>query len=371
MADETYAAAELASKLRNEPGEHVSPYAGLVDNRRDLELLQRLDRHLSVPVEETAAGREILSRAATQTIDESVRNGNVSQMKSATGMTTNESDEGSFFWHIAGRLSNEGTVGLVFGSPGSGKTAKMLDAGMAWKGRTGGRIFGNVSADILDDTFYSDSEMFEKMASFQGQSLVLIDEVAQELDGLGSRSKQATEFVNRLRMIRKLEERHGPYAKRGSALLVAHTRNGTAKDIRRMASFAIEIPNKNRKGSVVVLNSKDGSDEFSRHESYSGISDTDADYKEHQASKFEIISDEQSEDTEVAKWKSDIGNRDVYQVKLVHTLYHVHDWTQTEIADSSETKPTTQQSVSSWTKLEVPQSAYLETEELPSTIRPQ
>lgn len=233
----------------------------------------------------------------------------------------------------------------MFGSPGSGKTAKMLDAGMAWKGRTGGRIFGNVSADILDDTFYSDKEMFEKMASFQGQSLVLIDEVAQELDGLGSRSKQATEFVNRLRMIRKLEERHGPYAKRGSALLVAHTRNGTAKDIRRMASFAIEIPNKNRRGSAVVLNSKDGSDEFSRHESYSGISDTDADYKEHQASEFEITAadDDSNSDDEYSdrpdNWK---------QIQLALNRYVNEDMIRADALNHTQIDASDPSVVSKW-----------------------
>jgi len=298
MADETYAAAELASALRDEPGEHVSGWAGLIDDPKDLRTLQRLDRTLDRPVQETALGQEILERAATETVDQAVRAGNVSQMKSATGMTTNQSDEGSFYWEVGRRLADEGTVGLVFGSPGSGKTAKILDSGMAWKGRTNGRIFGNVEADILDGTFYSDREMFERMASFKGQSLALIDEVSQSLDGHGSRNVQAQEFVNRLRMIRKKEKKHGPYAKRGSALLVAHTRNGTAKDIRRMASFAIEVPNKHQRDRAVILDSKDGSDEFSRYESYGGISDTTADYDEHQSSEFDITAGDDSDDSD-------------------------------------------------------------------------
>jgi hypothetical protein len=306
MADETYASAELASALRDDPGEYVHEWAGLIDDRETLEYLIYLDHLWDVPVEETEMGKEIISKAATETIDESVRAGNVSQMKAATGMTSNGSSEGEFFWEVASRLAHEGTIGLVFGSPGSGKTAKMLDVGMAWKGQTNGRIFGNITASVLNDEFYSDQEMFEVMASFKGQSLALIDEVAQELDGMGSRNQQATEFCNRMRMIRKLKEEHGPYAKRGSALLVSHTRNGTAKDIRRMASFAIEVPNKRSPDQVVLLESKDGSDEWTKHDSYSGITDTDAKYDEHQASEFRITED----DDESLSSDSDDGQND-------------------------------------------------------------
>jgi len=342
MADETYASAELASALRDDPGEYVREWAGLIDDRETLEYLIYLDHLWDVPVEETEMGRQIISKAATETIDESVRQGNVSQMKAATGMTNNSSNEGEFFWEIASRLAHEGTIGLVFGSPGSGKTAKMLDVGMAWKGRTNGRIFGNITADVLDNEFYSDREMFEVMASFNGQSLGLIDEVAQELDGMGSRNTQATEFCNRMRMIRKREKEHGPFAKRGSALLVAHTRNGTAKDIRRMASFAIEIPNKRNPGQVVLLDSKDGSDEWNRYDSYSGITDTDAEYDEHQASEFEITDDEGQDDEYPHRpdnWE---------EIRLAMKRHIEDDMTLVDALDHSEIGPSDPSTLSKW-----------------------
>lgn len=344
MADETYAAAELATSLRTEPGEHVSKWAGLVDDKEDLRTLVRLEKTLEQPVENTTVGRMILDRAATETVDNAVRGGNVSQMKAATGMTGNSSDEGTFFWEVGRRLKQEGTIGLVFGSPGSGKTAKMLDAGMTWKGRTNGRIFGNVESDILDGTFSSDREMFELMAEYQGQSLALIDEVASSLDGMGSRSKQATEFVNRLRMIRKLDKDHGPYAKRGSALLVAHTRNGTAKDLRRMASFGISVPNKRNRDKAVVLESKDGSDEWDRYESYSGITDTDATYSEHEASSFEIT--EQETETDEHPTRPDNWG----EIQLALNRYMNEDMTRAEALKHPDIEAKDASTVSKWKK---------------------
>jgi len=344
MADETYAAAELATELRTEPGKHVAKWAGLVDDRDDLKTLIRLDKSLDVPVETTTVGRSILDRAATETVDEAVRGGNVSQMKAATGMNRNNSDEGTFFWEIGRRLMQEGTIGLVFGSPGSGKTAKMLDAGMTWKGRTNGRIFGNLESDILDGEFRSDREMFEQMASFQGKSLALIDEVASSLDGMNTRSKQATEFVNRLRMIRKLDKDHGPYAKRGSALLVAHTRNGTAKDIRRMASFGIEVPNKRNRDKAVLLESKDGSDEWDKKESYSGISDTSANYEEHEASSFEVTDPDTKTETEEYPDRPDNWN----EIQLALNRYVNEDMTRAEALDHSKIGPNDATTVSKW-----------------------
>lgn len=288
MADETYAAAELASKLRNEPGEHVSPYAGLVDNRRDLELLQRLDRHLSVPVEETAAGKEILSRAATQTIDESVRAGNVSQMKAATGMTNQSENKERFFVEIADRLSHEGAVGLVFGNPGSGKTSLMLDAARVWRAVTGGQIIANVEWDGADGQFSSDTEMLELMASVEGPVLALLDEIAQELSGFGTGSKKAEAFSDSLLFIRKRERKHGEYAKRGSVMAVAHTRTKTAKEIRRVASFAVEKPKKTRPDIARILESEGGRDEWDEHDSYQGLTDTAETYDEYEASQFAV-----------------------------------------------------------------------------------
>jgi len=80
MSDKTgaYAAAELGSKLRGEdPGELVRSFAGLVDDKRTLRLLNYYDGLLppGKSIEETPIGRLIISNAATETMDEAVRHG--------------------------------------------------------------------------------------------------------------------------------------------------------------------------------------------------------------------------------------------------------------------------------------------------------
>jgi len=76
---------------------------------------------------------------------------------------------------------------------------------------------------------HSDVDMLETMASIDGPVLALLDEIAQKLSGFGSGNKAAEKFSDRSLFIRKMEEQHGQYPKRGSMLLVGHTRNKTAK----------------------------------------------------------------------------------------------------------------------------------------------
>lgn len=301
MADETYAAAELASELREEPGEHISEWAGLVDDKGTLAVLQRLSRTLDRPVSETALGQEILSNAATGTVDEAVRAGNVSQMKAGTGLTNNSERKDRFFTEVADRLSNEGAVGLVFGAPGSGKTSTMLDTARVWKAVTGGTVIANIGWDGADGHFSSDTEMLELMGSNQGPVLALLDEIAQELSGFGTGSKQAEAFSDSLLFIRKRESQHGEYAKRGSVLAVAHTRTKTAKEIRRVASFAVEKPQKSRKDRARILESEGGKDEWAELGNYQGLTDTAERYDQYEASEFEVSESYDSDDSETAE----------------------------------------------------------------------
>jgi len=332
MADETYAAAELASALRDKPGEHVSGWAGLVDDPNDLQTLQRLERTLDKPVEESALGREILSRASTQTVDEAVRSGNVSQMKAATGLTNQSENKERFFVEIADRLSHEGAVGLVFGSPGSGKTSMMLDAARVWRAVTGGNIIANIGWDGADGQFSSDSEMLELMASFEGPVLALLDEIAQELSGFGTGSKKAEAFSDSLLFIRKREQKHGEYAKRGSVLAVAHTRTKTAKEIRRVASFAVEKPKKTRPDMARILESEGGRDEWDEHDIYQGITDTAETYDEYEASQFAVSETYDSDDSDDSDGALSADKRASIQTALTLALGEGH--TYQEAADA-------------------------------------
>ena len=284
-----YAAAELGSELRGEePGRNVRSFAGLVDDRRTLELLNYYDGLIDEPIEDTEIGRLIIQNAATKTIDEAVRHGSVSQMKSATGLTGNERDGGDLYADAAAELSHEGAIGLVFGSPGAGKTATTLDVARSWKVRTGGSLIGNTSWDGYDRVVRSDREMLEAMAEIKGPVLAILDEIAQELSGFGSGNKAAEQFSDSLLFIRKKEEEHGPHPKRGSVLLVGHTRTKTAKSIRRVASFAINKPSRSDPGIAQLLTSKGGEDKFEEEGDYRGLTDTAENYPEHEASEFAI-----------------------------------------------------------------------------------
>jgi len=222
----------IGSKLRGEdPGELVRSFAGLVDDKRTLRLLNYYDGLLppGKSIEETPIGRLIISNAATETMDEAVRHGSVSQMKSATGLTGNDKDGQDLYARAAKELGHEGSIGIVFGSPGAGKTATTIDIAQSWRVRTGGTIIGNTTWEGFDYQIHSDVDMLETMASIDGPVLALLDEIAQELSGFGSGNKAAEKFSDRSLFIRKMEEQHGQYPKRGSMLLVGHEKQDRKK----------------------------------------------------------------------------------------------------------------------------------------------
>jgi len=286
--DSTYASAELASELRDEPGKHVKPWAGLIDNKETVEYLTYLDHLWDVPVEETTMGKQIIAKAATEEVAEAVKAGNVSKMKAATGLTNARDEEEKLLYEATERLANEGTIGLMFGSPGSGKTALSLDIAQMWKAMTGGIVIGNTQWDGYEEVVMSDTEMLEAMASYDGQVLAVIDETAQDLSGFGKDMKPAQEFSNALTFVRKREGRHGRYAKRGSVLMISHTRTKVAKAFRDLAMFGIEKPTNHDPGRAYLFGSESGKDEFELEMEVEGLTDTSEDYDEHEASEFTI-----------------------------------------------------------------------------------
>jgi hypothetical protein len=269
-----YAAAELGTELRDGSADAVRNYAGLIDDAEGRALLNYYDSLLGPPVEETAIGREIIANYATNMADNAVRNGAVSQMKAVTGLTGQSEDGKDFYGAVASQLEHEGSIGLVFGSPGSGKTATTIDAARVWQARTGGAIIGNTTWDGFDGQFTSDKEMLVEMASRQGPVLAVIDEVAQDLSGFGSGNKEAEHFSDNLLLIRNRDREFGDYAKKGSALLVGHTRVKTAKSIRRIASFGMEKPKRSAPDRARLLESEGGKDQWEEVSSYQGLTDT-------------------------------------------------------------------------------------------------
>ena len=288
MADETYAAAEVASALRDDPSEWIRNWAGLIDDPETVAYLNYLDDRLPVPVEETERGKRIIRSSASSTLDDAIRAGNVSQMKAATGITNQREDGADFYAQAAKRLSHEGAIGIVFGPPGVGKTTTTIDTSLSWRARTGGHVIGNTSYSGFDRQFTSDTEMLKAMGNLDGPVLAIVDEIAQELSGFGSGSKQAEAFSDALLFVRKLEERHGPYPKKGSVLLVGHTRKKVAKSIRRVASFGIEKPYKGRPDVVRLLDSEGGKDQWSEGTEFSGLTDGAEAFAEYEPSEFRI-----------------------------------------------------------------------------------
>jgi hypothetical protein len=231
-------------------------------------------------------------------------------MKSATGLTGNEREGGDLYAAAAEELSYEGAIGLVFGSPGSGKTATTLDVARSWKVRTGGTLIGNTSWDGFDKIVRSDQEMLEAMASVSGPVLAVLDEIAQELSGFGTGNKAAEQFSDRLLFIRKREEKHGEHAKQGSVLLIGHTRNKTAKSIRRVASFAINKPSRSDPGRAEMLASEGGVDSWEHESDYVGLTDTAESYPEREASEFNIILDEDTDSDSGSESPEDIRKQE-------------------------------------------------------------
>lgn len=293
-----YAAAEgrefLRGELADKSNEFVREFAGLVDDPDTLDLL---NYYCSLWADEgedfldSRLAQVILRNASTQAIDRAYRDGNVSMLKGMTGLTDQSRDGEDLLTDAAKRLADEGAIGLVLGPPGSGKTSLTLDVARIWAARTGGLLIGNTGWDGFDAVVNSDRELLETMAENEGQVLAVIDETAQDLSGFGEDNKLAEAFSDALTFVRKREEDHGPHAKRGSVLMVNHTRTKTAKCFRDLATFAVEKPSRNDPGRARLLDSDGGKDVFEEEYTAKGITDTRESYPEWEGSEFNIVLD--------------------------------------------------------------------------------
>jgi energy-coupling factor transporter ATP-binding protein EcfA2 len=309
-----YAAAEgrefLRGELEDKPNDYVREFAGLVD---DPETLNILNYYCSLWADDgedfldTHMAKIVLRNASTRSIDRAYRQGNVGQLKGMVGLTNNDRDGGDAITDCANRLADEGAIYLVLGPPGAGKTAYTLDVIRVWKAVTGGTVLANIDWEGADEVVTDSERMLEAMAETPGPVLMAIDEAGQSLTSRGSEQQVTNEFVKDLKYIRK-EEDGDQYAKMGSVALIGHTRKDTAAEIRRLASGAFVKPTRNDPGLVRLLDSEGGADSFEQEAEYQGVTDTAEDYEEHEASHFEVVSedDEDGEDVsaeEVAKDK--------------------------------------------------------------------
>jgi hypothetical protein len=114
------------------------------------------------------------------------------------------------------------------------------------------------------------------------------------------------EFVKSLKYVRK-KEAGDRFAKRGSVLLIGHTEKDTAAEIRRLASGAFVKPSRRDPGKVVFKESEGGADRLEQVAEYRGVTDTREKYDEHEASDFEVILDEDSDDEANAPTPEDVA----------------------------------------------------------------
>jgi len=323
-----YAAAQgrefLRGELEDKPNEWVREFAGLIDDSDTLDLLNYYCSLWNDAGEEflsTRLAQTMIRSAATRSIDDAFQEANVSQLQGMVGLTNQTADGSDVLADVSERLEHEGSIGLVLGPPGSGKTALTLDIARTWAARTGGTLVGNTSWDGFDRVVGSDRELLEAAASVEGPVLAVIDETAQELSGFGSGNKDAEEFSDSLTFIRKRESAHGPHPKRASVLMVNHTRTKTAKPFRDLCSFAVEKPSQNDPGRARLLKSEGGKDTLDELKSYKGITDTRERYDEHEASEFHIYgTDEEESEEDTGPTAEDVAYRKDVQAALRRKL---------------------------------------------------
>lgn len=290
-----YAAAQGREFLRNaldgKSNEYIREFAGLID---DPEVLDLLNYYCGVYADhgenflDERVAELLIRNSATRMTDRAFREGNVSQLQGMVGLTDRSRDGGELVERVAARLANEGAIGLVFGSPGSGKTAITTDTAMTWKARTGGTIIGNTDWDGFDEHVTSDVDLLEAMANTRGQVLAVLDEIAQDLSGFGEGNKAAEQFSDDLLFVRKRRSEFGPHPMKGSVLMVAHTRTKTAKEFRRIATFGIEKPKRNDPGFARLLDSDGGKDVWEELDEFKGITDSSWNYDEYDPSEFAV-----------------------------------------------------------------------------------
>lgn len=326
----------LQGELEGKENTWIERYAGLID---DDEVLDWLNYMCSIYQDngmdflETKQARIVLRSAATKTANEAFREGQASQLQGLVGLVHHERDDaGDAIDEIVDRLSQEGCIALVVGPPGAGKTATTLDVARGWGVKTGGSIFGNTSWDGFDEIVETDVEMLEAMASVDGPTLGVVDESNQNLSGEGADQKKATQFVDRATFLRKREGDHGPYAKRGSMVIVGHTLRKTAADIRRLATLVVQKPSRADPGRLTLYDSPGGSDEIDEIDRFVGLTDTRESYDQHEASHFDVVLEDDDGDDSDDVDPDEIDDR--RQIKTAIIASEKHGMTYNEIATS-------------------------------------
>lgn len=295
---EAYAAANLRERLKDidlSDSAEAFAHAGLVQDERRQGVLNLLAMASDGDIQDTQAYRDLVQPAGTETITDAVKQGNVSQMQYAVGLVDHSQEGEDAKMRVARTLALEGSIALVNGPPGAGKTAFALDACRIWKALTNGVVVSNVEGwDGTDVAVSTSDEMHDAMQDHRGQVLALIDEGSQTLTTKGQDTEGTNKFAKDLKMVRK-KQPGDRYAKQGSVLIVGHERSDTGAPIRRLATLVAEKPSRRDPGRMVLYESEGGRDTLDKSAEYQGVSDTPEDYDEHEASQFDVVLDDDSD----------------------------------------------------------------------------
>lgn len=324
-----YAAAQgrefLRNELKDKSNQWVREFAGMID---DPDVLDFLNLYCGIYEEraldflDTHVGKQVVRSASTGMVDRAYREGNVSQLQGMVGLTNNKREGGDAIVEAARRLADEGAIYLVLGPPGAGKTAFALDVARVFGSLTGGNVLANINWDGADRVTTSSGQMLDAMASTKGQVLQVIDEAGQSLTSRGAEASTVENFVKDLKYVRK-KGAGDQFAKRGSVLLIGHTRKDTAAEIRRLASGAFVKPSRNDPGRVIFLESEGGADTFDQTAEYTGVTDTREKYNEHEASHFTV-----DLEADVAAEQDTLSAQDVRRQSAIQTAIRAYQpWT--------------------------------------------
>ncbi|PSQ19585.1 hypothetical protein BRD00_01605 [Halobacteriales archaeon QS_8_69_26] len=283
------------------------PHAGLLEDDDSQRLLNRLatlydaESHAALPdeFEDTRLFREAVANQSTVMLAEAVRSGNVSQMQHAVGLVNQDTDagDGNAIARLGRTLAREGTIVVITGPPGSGKTALMIDAVTAAATFANAGIVGNVPEwSRQDEMVQSSPELLDAMGDRDGQVIGALDEVARFISSKGGTNQQADRFANDLRWIRKKED-GDRYAKQGSVALIAHTEKGAGREIRRLADQIWHKPSREDPGRLEIKDLSADGNQSETTATYKGVTDTREDYDEHGISLFHVpVEDDDKED---------------------------------------------------------------------------